>query len=280
MFFAKNIPLRKRLKSYCADLFYVAGKSGYSPAKGFRVLLYHSVTDNIVQDEWMEATLPKDMFERQMRHLAENRYNIVDCRKAVEYLERREKMPPKTVVITFDDGYRDNYLSAWPILKKYGFCATIFVTLNFLRDYSGDGRFLSCSELRDMKKSGGIDIGCHGLTHRALTGLNIEELCRETIQVKQELEGVICDKVDLFAYPFGHSVSYNIYTIKQLKAAGFKGAVNTEFGINGPETDPFNIRRNRLSWFDGSGGLKKHLIGAYDWYRLCQRLRRKRYVSI
>ena len=269
--------LKKRLRKYIGSVVYKKRKLIPCVNKGFRVLAYHSVTDGIVGNDWEENTIHKDLFARQMKYLSDNKYNVISCKQGIEYLASCEDTSAKTVAITFDDGYVDNYTNAFPILKKYNFHATVFLTVNFLQDYSGDTEYLGYSQIMDIKKTGIIDFGSHGLTHRALTMLTDSELDKEIKDAKRKLEDIVNDKIDLFAYPFGHSRSYNKNIIEKVKTAGFLGAHTTIFGLNNSKTNPFLIKRNRISWLDGLGEFEKHLMGAYDWCVLFEHLRYKRY---
>jgi len=272
----QKIPFKKRLRIRFGDIVHKKKASSRSDL-GLRALVYHSITDKLVENEWGENTTPKDLFARQMKYLANNKYNVISCEQGIEYLTSSQQIPPRTVVITFDDGYSDNYINALPILKKYNFRATIFLTADFLRDHSGNMQYLSCSEISDIKNSGIVDFGCHGLTHKALSMLDEEGLEKETKGAKLKLEGIINNKMVLFAYPFGHSGSYNRKVVNALRSAGFKGAYTSIFGLNHPKTNPFLLRRNRISWLDDLDEFEKHLIGAYDWCAICECFRDKRY---
>ena len=272
-----KMPFKKRLKIYAADIVYRSRRLKLRADKGIRVLAYHSITDKLIENDWDENTTPKDLFDRQMGYLADNEYNIISCREVIQCLTAHREIPPKAVAITFDDGYKNNYINAFPVLKKYNFCATIFLTINFLRDYSGNARYLSCSEIINMRKSGIVDFGSHGLTHRALTRLDEQQLNKEVERAKQKLEGIVNDKIYLFAYPFGHARSFNKQIVETVKSAGFAGACTSIFGLNDLKTDHFLLRRNRISWLDDLSEFEKHLVGGYDWYALYQRFTYKRY---
>jgi peptidoglycan/xylan/chitin deacetylase (PgdA/CDA1 family) len=271
-----TIPLKKRLKIILGDIFYAKRRLILSDIRGLRVLLYHSVTDQLIEHEWEENTIPVDLFESQMNYLAVNKYNVISCREATKYFTEQREVPPRTVVITFDDGYRNTYLNALPILNKYNFCATMFINVSFLQDYSNNSEYLSCFELKHIKKSGIIDFGSHGLTHRILSTLSGKDLIKELRESKDTIEDIINDKVCFFAYPFGHSRSYNKKVIELIKSLGFIGAFTTIYGINNLKTNLFLMKRNRISWLDDLLEFEKHLIGAYDWAGKCEYFRYKR----
>lgn len=276
----KSVPLKKKIRIYIGSVVGFGKRLIPLADNGFRVLVYHSITDKVITNEWEESTTPKDLFVRQMEYLADNKYNIISCKQGIEYMTSRLKIPSRTVAISFDDGYRNNYINALPALKKYNFCATIFITVNFLRDYSSNPQYLSCSELLDIKKSGIIDFGSHSFSHRTLTMLDKPELDKEIRQAKQKLEDIVDDKIDLFAYPFGHSKSYDRKVVEAIRSAGFTGAYTTIFGLNDFRSDPFLIRRHRISWLDELDEFEKHLSGAYDWCALCESFRYKRSRSL
>jgi len=274
----QKIPLKKATRILLGDIIYEKKKRERAVSKnGIRVLVYHSITDSLIKKEWKENTTPKDLFDKQLKYLKDNGYTAVSLEKAFLYLNNKEIIPDKTVAITFDDGFRNNYINALPILEKYKFPATIFITVDFLRDYSGSDLYLSCSEIKNMIKSGLISFGSHGLTHRALTTVKKRELDKEISLSKERLENIINNKTNFFAYPFVHSGSYNSNIRQLLKRHGFKAAFTTIFGINNFESNHFLLRRNRISWLDDLREFEKHLLGAYDWCAMCESFRYKKY---
>lgn len=272
-----KLPFRKRLRVSIGDEIYKMKRVKPKKNSGLRVLLYHSITDEAIKNDWEENTVSRDLFQKQMEYLADNKYNVVSAYRASEYLLKKQEIPPRTVVITFDDGYKDNYINAWPVLKKYNFCATIFLTVNFLRNIPDNSEYLSYQEIGDMKNAKIIDFGCHGLSHKALTLLSDEELGNEINLAKKKTEEITGTNINLFAYPFGHSKSYNKKVINKLKSAGFKGAFISTPGGNNLKTDPFLIQRDSISWAGGLHEFKKHIAGAYDWCEFFRCFRAKKY---
>ena len=274
----KTLPIKKRLKIQAGDAAHKRKK--LKPQKaGFRTLLYHSITDKLIENEWPENTTPKDLFCIQMKYLSDNNYNVISCDTALEHITKNKEIPPRAVAITFDDGFKDNYRNALPALKKYSFPATIFLAADYLNNPPYNAEILNQSEIREIRTSGIIDFGCHGLTHRALTTLGREELDKEIAGAKNRLEDIINGEVSLFAYPFGHVKSFNKGIVEKIKRAGFKGGFTTVFGLNDSRRDPFSLRRNRISWLDNLGEFEKHLNGSYDWYAVYQYFMPKRYEA-
>jgi peptidoglycan/xylan/chitin deacetylase (PgdA/CDA1 family) len=147
------------------------------------VLMYHSIADH-KESKYAYLSTPVNIFNMMISYLFEHRYNTITLDELYNYLSTGERLPPKPIVITFDDGYLDNWVNAFPILKKHGMKATVFVVPEFvdptaeLRPTLYDvwkGRmrevellrqgFLSWDEMKEMSRSGLIDIQSHSLTH-------------------------------------------------------------------------------------------------------------------
>jgi peptidoglycan/xylan/chitin deacetylase (PgdA/CDA1 family) len=174
--------------------------------------------------------------------------------------ERREPLPRKSVVITFDDGYTDNYDHAYKILKKYGYPATIFVPSDLVNNEG----YLNWVQMRKMINNG-ITIGSHTRRHAYLPDLSIEEQWDEIAASKKILETNLGVAVDYFSYPIG---GFND-AIKQLvKKAGYKGATATNRGYDRLNKDVFELNRIRFSDKDHRiDYLWMKLSGYYNLFR-------------
>ena len=141
-----------------------------------RILMYHMIRPRIPQARFNKLRVAPEMFEEQLRYLTENGWRFA-------FVSELDGLPDthKTVVLTFDDGFRDNYLAAHPLLVKYGAKATLFLVVDrFERDWStvkkahhDSGELmredkLSDTELRAMLDSGAWELGAHSLTHALL----------------------------------------------------------------------------------------------------------------
>jgi peptidoglycan/xylan/chitin deacetylase (PgdA/CDA1 family) len=145
-----------------------------------------------------------------MARLYEKGYKTLSISDAAEYLRRDTPFPERSFAITFDDGYQSVYGEAFPILQRYGFSATIFLTVGQngpliaakrLPAFS-KGTMLSWNEIKEMQGSG-IRVGAHTVTHPDLTRLPLERLKVEICDSKTIIEDALGIKVDCFAYPFG-----------------------------------------------------------------------------
>lgn len=174
-----------------------------APVGGLVILMYHSVGDN---GEFF--TVKPEEFARQMHHLHERHFSVLDLEDAVELMQKN-KLPKKPVVITFDDGYADNYTDALPILKKYNFPATIFVNTELIGK-SSEGKkgtrfdILTKEQIQEMSADGLVRFGSHAKHHIKLTRILTSEAEKELTESKQELAHLLGMAVRTFAYPYGN----------------------------------------------------------------------------
>lgn len=171
--------------------------------QGAVILMYHSVGDN---REFF--TVSAKEFERQMEYLHKNNFNVTRLSDLVTLLEKNLPTPPKTVAITFDDGYEDNFVVAVPILKKYVFPATIFVsTANIRKTVKGrsgsDLRIMSEEMLKELEKGGLVSIESHSNDHIKLPSLKKEEIEEQFSVSRNTLKSILGRDSSLIAYPSG-----------------------------------------------------------------------------
>ena len=172
------------------------------------ILMYHSVSNDVETDIhpyfWINTS--PEMFAEQMRFLKENDFRIISLSKAVELLYgyRKKDSNIKYVVITFDDGFRDFYLNAFPILRKYGFTATVFLPTNFIDNHSQKmhGKdHLSWDEVIELHNQG-ISFGSHTVSHPQLKFVDRDGVRCEIEQSKETIECRLGGPIEAFSYPF------------------------------------------------------------------------------
>lgn len=186
-------------------------------------------------------------FRRQMGYLKRAGYQVVPLAEMVSALKSGDKLPRKTVALTFDDGFRDNFENALPVLREFAYPATIFVVSGlvgginaWMRDGNAPERELvSWGELQQTAAEG-IEVGSHTVTHTALDEMHSDELLRELKESKSEIERNLESKVRFFAYPYGR---LNEKARKAVEAAGYEAACSTRSGFNNRDTDSFILRR-------------------------------------
>lgn len=184
--------------------------------KGIPVIMYHSIKyekDNPVR-------VSKENFQAQMKYLKDNNYSTLSLDELYEFIENNVPVSEKSVVLTFDDGYKDNYETAYPILKEYGFKATIFV----ISDYIGKDEYLNISQIKELDENG-IQIESHTIKHETLNTLSYYDQLNTLKQSKESLQKLLNREIKYIAYPYG---KYNETTIKAAKAAGYSLALTTD----------------------------------------------------
>ena len=201
------------------------------PPVGVPMLAYHMISD----DEEEPYGISAEDFEKQMRYLTDKGYTAVSVKEFLDAREGKGKLPPKAVIITFDDGYADNYLAAMPIMKKYGMRGSVFIMTCEI-DHEP---YLTKQEIKALQENG-FEIGSHTVNHVALGLSTPEEQRSESLISKQVLEKEIKQPVEVMAYPYG---SYSESAIAALKASGYRGACTGETGLNTDKTDPYRLKR-------------------------------------
>lgn len=230
------------------------------------ILMYHSINTNLAGKS--KLVVSPEAFERQMNFLKKNNYNVLSLEKLADLIRNKAKIPAKTVVLTFDDGYEDNYTYAFPILKKYGFPATVFVIV----DEAGLKNRLNWDEIKTMQNSGLVVIGSHTLKGDALTKIDsTEELKRQISDSKRVLEEKIGRKVNTFSYPIG---AFNDKIKKLVMDAGYKAAVITTPRSRFPNNDVFALKRLRIS--ENSKNMFIFWIETSGYYNFMREYRRKK----
>ena len=223
-----------------------------------RILMYHMIREAIPGKKFNSLRVSPNAFEAQIAYLAKEGWHSFTMSEA---FEKRHELPKKSVVITFDDGYRDNLIHALPILEKYGFKATIYlVNDRHERDWSGYRKAknsgaglkeepkLSDDEVQKLLESGCIEIGAHTLTHANLPALDDAKSSEEICRSKTEIEETFSTACKSFAYPFG---LYGEREKGYAKACGYTHAVTTRTGIADLEAcDPYEIPRVTVSGKD------------------------------
>jgi peptidoglycan/xylan/chitin deacetylase (PgdA/CDA1 family) len=219
-------------------------------ARSLRVLMYHKVND--LPNNRM--SMPVSLFDEQMAHLKELGYTAVGLDAVLAHYLEHEPLPPGAVLITFDDGYRDNLVNAVPILRRHGYPAVQFVPIAYVgdaqplpheRNLSAHGVHnptVDWEEVRELERHG-VRIESHGISHKPLAELELDEAAREIAVSKLKLEEALGRTVRAFSYVKGSEAHYKPVHLSLVRQAGYDVAFTSISGANGPSTDPLQLHR-------------------------------------
>lgn len=180
-------------------------------------------------------TVTPGMFEQQLKYLKEHGYRSVPLDVLMDYFDHGTPIPPKSVSITFDDGWRDQHEYAFPLLRKYGFTATFFVPVGWI----GHPKVMPWSELREMAAEG-MTIGTHGAKHLHFDQIGEPLLKKEIVDSKAEMESSLNRPVRYIAYPGGH---WTTQAVAVVKSAGYASAFGVDHDIIQSQEHRYDIRR-------------------------------------
>jgi peptidoglycan/xylan/chitin deacetylase (PgdA/CDA1 family) len=206
------------------------------------ILTYHSIdnSDSVISTN-------ADVFARQMKLLRESGYEATTLETFVRLMSENKTLPPKTVVLTFDDGFQNFYSEAFPILDEFGFKATVFLVTDFCGKYNNwkenpsdfpKTKMLTWDEAKELSDCG-IEFGAHTRTHPDLTRTSLAKLEDEIVESKAVIEDSLGREVTTFAYPFG---KFNL-PVKQVVENTFKAACSTNLGRVRTGSDYFALER-------------------------------------
>jgi peptidoglycan/xylan/chitin deacetylase (PgdA/CDA1 family) len=255
----------------------------YSGAEGLRdavwarrgllpavVALFHRVTDAIPEDG---ITISTARFRQIVRSL-KNDYRPISLSTLLDCLERKEAWPSRTVVVTFDDGYRCNYEHAAPILAEAGVPATFFVVTDMVgtdrvpswdEHIRGRVQWMDWPQVRELAAQG-FEIGSHTRTHRDLGKIRGAEARQEIFDSRTRLEQELGMKVRSFAYPFGGRQSLLPENRELVIEAGYRCCCSAFGGFVAPSSDLFNVQRIALnSWVTSDSEMHFELCSSAPW---------------
>lgn len=242
--------------------------------RGVLILNYHSVNP-----DYKFSTSPYD-FEEQMLFLKEN-YEVI----SLDDLNSPDFNPlmidKVKVIITFDDGYEDNFLYAYPILRKYNLPATIFITTDFIfnkvdiaKDWPvyNNLKPLKLEQIKEMLNNK-ISIGSHSKTHYRSSSLSAEEFTLELSKSQQDIEKYIGIMVYTFAFPFGQKKDCAQFDQSIFTTNNYQIACTTSWGINSKDYDKLKLKRIRIDYFDTLKDFKNKLRGKWDFVKYFQAIK-------
>lgn len=264
------------------------------------ILCYHRVLPEFIENiKDPIYTLLPEQFESHMAFLAGQGFNSLSLQEFTDMARGSRSLKKQSVLVTFDDGYADNYYIAWPIAKKYKIKLNLFIcTSNInstdpiifhndgylstpdkgeskvqshIRDFPHLWRPLNWQELREMRDSG-IQIGFHSHRHRRLSLLTLEELVTDLATGLAVFEKNLGYRPRFFALPYGWHDSYTPHVIHLLRSLSLDSIFTTHMKLARLPCSQFIFPRITILQQDSQKTFKHKLMGAYDWVETVESL--------
>jgi len=225
------------------------------------VVMYHYIEKYVDPQDTMKQKLTVMLpeFENQLLAWKKSGYETLFAKDLSKNLIDQKVMDKRAVALTFDDGYEDFYLYVFPLLKKNKAKATVYV----ISGYIGRQGFLTREQIRELSKSGYVEIGGHTVNHVYLKGLSRQTIAQEILNGKKEIEKLIGEKIETFAYPFGaYSLDAEVATIN----AEYDASFTTQPGIIHESTKTTllsRVRPHQINYND----IDSSLVKIYNEYK-------------
>jgi peptidoglycan/xylan/chitin deacetylase (PgdA/CDA1 family) len=189
------------------------------------ILIYHHIEpmQEAIKEKHQQFAIDAAVFDMQMKYLAEEGYTTIFLSDLVDALMNQTSLPERSIAVTVDDGYKDNYEYALPILEKYNLKANYMIPTGLIMNPG----YMSWSDLRDIVQRGNIALYNHTWSHAALDLLPMDKVQYELRVSQQQFKEKLGFQPDIFTYPYG---SYNVQAIEALKENGFRAAFTTTHG--------------------------------------------------
>ncbi len=194
-----------------------------------------------------DLTVSPDLFERTLTLLADQEVSTVTMADLFEHFRGGAALPKRAVILTFDDGYDDNYDHAFRLLQEHGMVGTFFITTDFV----GRPGYLTWAQIGEMAEAG-MEIGAHSTNHADFAAISPNELRRQLVEPKAVLEEHIRQPIRFLAYPAG---KYNARVMAASQAAGYEAAVTVIHGLRHVPAQAFELRRVRARGADTAAGI-------------------------
>ena len=229
---------------------------GWSPVSEQRgaaaILMYHHVAHE-APAEFRKYSVSPAAFAAQMRLLRLLRYRVVGLDTCINARKAGTRLPRRTAVITFDDGFADTVHFAVPVLHALGFTATFFIVAgrvggrsDWLEEPMAQYRLIDSESIRSLHRSGFL-IGAHSMTHRRLTRMPRRDCARELMESRLKLEDITGSSPAHMAYPFG---DYDADVRALAAEAGYESACSVRIGRSRPSDDQLALHRIPVSGAD------------------------------
>ncbi len=263
--------MKIKFKRIFLILLSIAGYIFCVRRKGIRILFYHSISP---YRKYETNVIPEE-FEKHIKYLKEN-CEVISLKEAIERIKNKS-IYGREVVISFDDGYKDNYLYAYPLLQKYELPAVIFLTVGYvgknkilphdMDDNPKYNRILNWEEVKEMECAS-VMFGSHTLNHVNLSKLPLEKAKEEIILSYKNLKENLKNNLIPFSYPYGTLLDFNSEIKRIVKETGYFCACSAIYGVNTEKADLFSLYRIGIDSSDNFFTFKAKINGYLDFLSL------------
>lgn len=231
--------------------------------RGINILMYHQVGPFEQLEGAMQAHRSTycrvDRFAAQMAFLARCGYTVLSMDQVLACVRGEAPIPPRAVALTFDDGYENFAEHAWPILRRHGFPAMVYLIAGllgqpsawFARDKRPTPPLMSAARIRELRTEG-CDFGGHSVNHVRLAEQDDATVIREIRDCRLSLEDALGEPMRHFCYPFG---SHDMRAVEACAEAGWLSATTCERAPATPADDPLTLPRKAIAWGDSLPGV-------------------------
>lgn len=199
------------------------------------IILYHRIDTSPINSQYY---VPPEKFDEEMKLLHDWGYSTITTELLIKAINEGADLPPRPILITFDDGHLNNYTTAFPIMQKYSFTGVLYIIAN----YMGTDQYMNADQIKEMA-SAGWEVGSHSVNHLDLTSLEPERQRYEVVDSRTMLENALGVPILTFAYPFGIS---NSSVIDYAHFAGYIGGMSLGYTYNQGISNLFTLQRRDI----------------------------------
>ena len=211
------------------------------------ILMYHHIThlQPNATATWRTLTVTPEAFEAQVKWLADHGYHSINFSELVAYFRDGVPLPEKPIILTFDDGWTDDYAIVYPILRKHCMVGTFFPPVAWVNRSNGS-KVMTWPMIEEMSQ-GGMEFGSHTINHYLLNEQMAQRITEELVGSKAALEQHVVLPVVALAYPGG---GHNPLVVSLVPKAGYDAAVGVTAGVEQARSDLFHLHRITIPYSD------------------------------
>ncbi len=199
------------------------------------IILYHRIDVSPINSRYY---VPPEKFEQEMKLLHDWEYTTITTEMMVKAITAGADLPPRPIIITFDDGHLNNYTAAFPIMQKYGFTGVLYIVGN----YMGADQFMNADQIKEMAAAG-WEVGSHTMNHADLTLLEPQKQRHEIVESREFLERQLGIPINTIAYPYGIT---NPEVIDYAYFAGYMAGMSLGSTYDQGAYNLFNLQRRDI----------------------------------